>query len=258
LHDEVIEHFLDEGLIERVIRPIKSGKEASVHLVRANPRTTGEELAALKIYHPLDRRDFRDESLYRDGEFIKERRIRVALEKKTRFGREVQGGIWVGREWETLHALFAAGAPVPRPIEATDSAILMSYIGDESDAAPQLHRYRPSGGEEVGDLLEQCIRVVERMLFHDVVHGDLSPFNILVWDGRVCVIDLPQAVDPKKNRHAEALLARDVERVCAHFDRLGVSRDAARVAEDLWTAWTFADLIPEELRATLEVGPSSG
>jgi RIO kinase 1 len=89
------------------------------------------------------------------------------------------------------------------------------------------------------------------MLFHDVVHGDLSPFNILVWDGRISVIDLPQAVDPKKNRHAEALLARDVERVCAHFDRLGVSRDAARVAEDLWTAWTFADLVPEELRPLL-------
>jgi RIO kinase 1 len=251
LPDEVFQHFLDEGLIERVIRPIKSGKEASVHLVRANPRTTGEELAALKVYHPLDRRDFRDESLYRDGEFIKERRIRVALEKKTRFGREVQGGIWVGREWETLAALFAAGTPVPRPIEATDDAILMSYIGDEDDAAPQLHRYRPTDQAEAEDLLEQCLRVIERMLFHDVVHGDLSPFNILVWEGRISVIDLPQAVDPKKNRHAEALLARDVERVCEHFARRGVARDPLRIAEDLWTAWTFADLVPEELRPLL-------
>ena len=241
MHDEVIEHFLDEGLIERVIRPIKSGKEASVHLVRANPRTTGEELAALKIYHPLDRRDFRDESLYRDGEFIKERRIRVALEKKTKFG----------REWETLQTLFAAGAPVPRPIEATDNAILMSYIGDEADAAPQLHRYRATDDEEAEDLLEQCVRAVERMLFHDVVHGDLSPFNVLVWQGEICVIDLPQAVDPKKNRHAEALLTRDVERICEHFARRGVSRDPARTAEDLWTAWTFADLVPEELRPLL-------
>ena len=252
MHDEVFEHFLDEGLIERVIRPIKSGKEASVHLVRANPRTTGEELAALKIYHPLDRRDFRDESLYRDGEFIKERRIRVALEKKTRFGREVQGGIWVGREWETLRTLFDAGAPVPRPIEATDSAILMSYIGDEGDAAPQLHRYRPTGHHaEAEQLLEQCVRAVERMLFHDVVHGDLSAFNVLVWRGEICVIDLPQAVDPKKNRHAESLLARDVARICEHFARQGVSRDPARTAQDLWTAWTFADLVPEELRPLL-------
>ena len=97
-----LEYFFDEGLIDEVLRPIKSGKEASVHLCRANPRTTGEELAALKLYHPLDRRDFRDETMYRDGEWIKERRVRVALEKKTRFGREVQGMIWVDREWETL------------------------------------------------------------------------------------------------------------------------------------------------------------
>ena len=252
MHDEVFEHFLDEGLIERVIRPIKSGKEASVHLCRANPRTTGEELAALKVYHPLDRRDFRDESIYRDGEWIKERRIRVALDKRTRFGCEVQGGIWVHREWETLQALSEAGAPVPRPIESTDRAILMSYVGDEDDAAPQLHRYRLRGQAEAEELLEQCLNAVERMLFHDVIHGDLSPFNVLVWEGRICVIDLPQAVDPKKNRHAESLLARDVARVCEHFARLGASRDPAATAADLWTAWTFADLVPEVLRPLLQ------
>lgn len=253
MHDQAFEHFLDEGLIQRVIRPIKSGKEASVHLCRANPRTTGVELAALKVFHPLDRRDFRDDALYRDGEWIKERRIRVALAKKTTFGREVQGGIWVSREWETLRLLFDAGAPVPRPIEWTGDAILMSYVGDEEDAAPQLHRHRPRDRREAEELLEQCLRAVELMLFLDVVHGDLSPFNVLVWDGRIWVIDFPQAVDPKKNRHASSFLARDVERICRHFERLGVARDPAAIAGDLWTAWTFADLVPEELRTELRI-----
>ena len=92
MQNESFEHFFDEGLIEKVLLPLKQGKEASVHLVRANPRTTGEELAALKIYHPLDKRDFRDEGLYRDGEFLK-RRVRSALDHKTKFGREVQGSI---------------------------------------------------------------------------------------------------------------------------------------------------------------------
>ena len=253
--DEAIEHFLDEGLIERVLRPIKSGKEASVHLCRANPRTTGERLAALKVYHPLDRRDFRDESLYRDGEWIKERRIRVALEKRTRFGREVQGGIWVHREWETLSLLSEAGTPVPRPIEATDRAILMTYVGDEDQAAPQLHRHRPRDRREAEALLDQLVAAIERMLFRDVVHGDLSPYNVLVWDGRITVIDLPQAVDPKKNRHAEALFHRDVRRICEHFERAGVRRDADEIASRLWTGWTFADLVPEDLRAELSMGP---
>ena len=257
MHDEAIEHFLDEGLIERVIRPIKSGKEASVHLCRANPRTTGETLAALKVYHPLDRRDFRDESLYRDGEWIKERRIRAALAKKTAFGREVQGFLWVHREWETLTVLSNAGAPVPRPIESTERAILMTYIGDEDVAAPQLHRHRPRDRAEAEDLLDEILRAVERMLFHNVVHGDLSPFNVLVWEGRICVIDLPQAVDPRRNRHAESLLVRDVRRICDHFAGHGVTRDADRFATDLWTAWTFADLVPAELREALDLGPTT-
>src|SRR4029079_17539029 len=113
---DVADHFIGEGYITDVLRIIRTGKEASVHLCRANPSTTGEELLALKIYHPLDRRDFRDESLYRDGEWIKERRVRMALEKRTKFGRDVQSEIWIGREWETLGMLSETGGSVPRPI----------------------------------------------------------------------------------------------------------------------------------------------
>jgi RIO kinase 1 len=255
LHEaDQLEHFFDEGLIERVIRPIKSGKEASVHLCRANPRTTGETLVALKLYHPLDRRDFRDESMYRDGEWIKERRVRVALEKKTTYGREVQGMIWVDREWETLRTLSEGGAQVPRPIERTGDAILMTYIGDEEIAAPQLRSYRPDGASEARHLFDQVVRAIERMLFLNVVHGDLSPFNILIWEGDVIVIDVPQAVDPRKNRHARSFLQRDVERVCAWANQHGVEASASTIAADRWTAWEFADLIPEELRGLATEG----
>jgi RIO kinase 1 len=251
LRDEAFEHFFDEGLISQVLRPIRSGKEASVHLCRSDPSTTDEELVALKLYHPLDRRDFRDESIYRDGEWIEERRIRAALEKHTRFGREVQGGIWVNREWETLRLLHAAGEPVPRPIECTDSAILMSYVGDHDLAAPQLRSYEPDDRDEAEDLLDQLLRSIERMLYRDVIHGDLSAYNVLVWEGEVTLIDLPQAIDPKKNRFAAELLERDVRRICEHFERYGVSREAGRIASDLWTAWRFADLVPEDLRTEL-------
>ena len=252
MHLEAFEHFIDEGLIEKVIRPIKSGKEASVHLCRANPSTTGERLAALKVYHPLDRRDFRDDGVYRAGEWIKERRVRVAVSKKTKYGREVQGGIWVSREWETLRTLSEAGVSVPRPIASTDDAILMGYVGDLELAAPQLRSVRPDA-VEARDLFEQVLRAIERMLYVNVIHGDLSAYNLLLWDGRVTVIDLPQAIDPRKNRHAHALLERDVRRICEHFERLGVRSSPTRLASDLWTAWQFADLVPEELRTGIEM-----
>jgi RIO kinase 1 len=251
LRDEAIEHFLDEGLIERVIRPLKHGKEASVHLCRANPRTTGHELAALKVYHPLNRRDFRDETLYRDGEFIKERRVRVALEQKTRFGREVQGGLWVYREWETLRKLETTRVPTPAPIASTEDAILMTYIGDTGVAAPRLQEHRPEARDDVEELWVQVRAAIEHMLFHDVVHGDLSSYNVLVWEGDVTVIDFPQAVDPKKNRHAEEFLVRDVRRVGEWFDHRGFHQPWERIARDLWTGWTFADLLPADLRIDL-------
>jgi RIO kinase 1 len=169
------------------------------------------------------------------------------VEKKTAFGKQVAAGIWVDREWESLETLFAAGADVPKPLMRSDRAILMTYIGDEDDAAPQLRSYRPDAGE-AEMLFRQVLRNVELFLYRNVIHGDLSPYNILVWEGQATVIDLPQAVDPRKNRHARALLERDLQRVCDHFDRLGVRSSAGRLAADLWTAWQFADLVPEELR----------
>ncbi len=217
-----LDHFLHEGLITDVVRIVKTGKEASVHLCRGNRSTTGEDLVALKVYHPLDRRDFRDESIYRDGEWIEERRIRAALEKKTRFGRQVQGGLWVSREWETLRALSAAGLPVPRPIASTGDAILMSYVGDLDLAAPQLRSVRPDPAE-AQDLFEQILRAIERMLYVNVIHGDLSAYNLLVWDGRVTVIDLPQAVDPAQEP-ARAGAART--RRAAHLRALRTVRGA--------------------------------
>jgi RIO kinase 1 len=244
--------FIGDGLITEVIRIIRTGKEASVHLCRANRSTTGEDLLAMKLYHPLDRRDFRDESLYRDGEWIKERRVRVALEKRTKYGRDVQSEIWVGREWETLVTLAEAGVAVPRPVARSEDAILMTYVGDEQDAAPQLRSVRPSVAE-AEDLLAQTTKAIELMLYRNVIHGALSAYNLLVWDGRVTVIDLPQAVDPRKNRHARGLLERDIARVCDHLARFGAHASASRLADDLYTAWQFADLIPEELRMELEI-----
>jgi RIO kinase 1 len=247
-----IAHFLDEGLVTDVVRIIKTGKEASVHLCQADPAVAGGPLVALKVYHPLNRRDFRDESLYRDGEWIKERRVRAALAKKTRFGRELQGSLWVGREWDTLRSLWAIGAPVPRPIAAIGDAILMDYLGDEETPAPQLRSVRLDA-DEGAELFRQLVRAIELMLFANVVHGDLSPYNVLVWEGRAVVIDLPQAIDPRKNRHARGMLERDVARICEHLARYGVDASARDLVADLWTGWELADLVPEDLRVELEL-----
>jgi RIO kinase 1 len=235
-----LEPFLDEGLVTRVIRAIKSGKEADVYLCEAGP-STGRDLLAAKVYRTRERRSFRNDSAYTAGRVITKRRERVAVQKKTRYGRELGHGMWVHQEYEALRTLHDAGVDVPEPFSGSGDAVLMAYVGDDGRPAPQL-RQVDLDRAEARELYDRLLWNLEMMLAANVVHGDLSPYNVLWWEGKVTIIDLPQAVDPRRNPNAHELLTRDVERLSAFFERLGVRTNASAVARDLWMRFLFADL----------------
>ena len=235
------DHFLSEGLITQVLVPLKSGKEASVHLCASDPARTGRSLLALKVYHARERRDFRRHQVYTDGYVILDERVRRAVAKKTRFGVEADAGIWLEREWETLRTLHAAGCDVPDPVARGSGGLLMDYVGDGSAPARQI-RHVDLDRREATEVLARLLWNVEVALRNNVIHADLSPFNALYHDGRVVIIDLPQAVDPRFNQAAPELLVRDVTNLCRHFDRYGVRSDPDAMAADLWTRFLFAEL----------------
>lgn len=249
LEPDVLDPFFEEGFITEVLRPLASGKEATIHLCRAGEFAAGRELVALKAYRPRERRDFRNTQSYTAGRVVHGRPGR-AIATKTRFGRQVEEALWQDHEWQTLVALHAAGVAVPAPVVSFGSAILMEYVGETDGSAPQLKDLDPDP-DEARDLFAQTMREIARMLFHNVVHGDLSPFNLLVWEDRVRVIDLPQAVDPRFNPNAWDLLARDLQNVCAWFARHGVDAEAETIATDLQTGFEFAELVPPDLELEL-------
>jgi RIO kinase 1 len=161
----------------------------------------------------------------------------------------VQYGRWVGSEYETQRALYDAGADVPRPWACNGSAIVMDWIGDDATATPAIHlRHARPARDEAHRLCDSLLSNVELMLRNNIVHGDLSPFNVLYesasdrMDSRATLIDFPQAVDPRANRHACELLFRDVGNICEFFARFGVRRDGARIASELWQRFLFARL----------------
>ena len=235
-----LDAFVAEGWISDVLHEVKSGKEATVYCCRAQPRA-GVDLVAAKVYRSRHRRTFKNDAIYRKGRVIGDKRVRRAVERKTAFGREAQFGLWVGHEWATLSLLHAAGADVPRPVTCSSNAILMEYVGNVHDPAPLLNDVSLAR-DDAHNVFTRIMRNVELCLAHNVVHGDLSAFNILWWEGNVTIIDVPQAVDPRVNPNARDLLARDIDNVCRYFSRSGVRADPARLAARLWTRFLHAEL----------------
>lgn len=236
----LLESFLDDSLILDVLEPVKSGKEATVFRCRAAP-STGQEYFAAKVYRPMQRRSFKNDSIYQQGRIILDKRAGRASRNRSDFGRTVQQGLWVHAEYETQCRLHEIGADVPRPWKCNGSAILMEWIGTDVPA-PQLRHAKPST-QEAYRMHQTLLANIELMLRNNLIHSDLSPFNILyLGGGNVKIIDFPQTIDARMNPQARYLLHRDVENVCRFFEKFGVESDAGRITDDLWRRFVLAEL----------------
>lgn len=235
-----LQSFFDDGWITDVLHVVKSGKEATVYCCEAGP-STGVPLLAAKVYRSRDHRSFKNDAVYQGGRVILDRRQRRAFEKVSHYGREVQQGMWIHAEWETLNLLHSAGADVPKPYARAENALLMEYVGDEDGPAAPLHKARLDP-QEARELFGLLMRNIELWLRHDRIHADLSAYNILYHEGALTIIDFPQAVDPRFNKDALSLLERDVANVCSYFARQGVQTDPHRLARDLWRGFVRGTL----------------
>ena len=233
IDEALLDAFIGDGSITDVLYVVRSGKEATVYCCRGAAASGGGLLAA-KVYRPLERRNFRNDAIYQTGrDAAMESRTRRALANKTRHGRDVQYGAWINAEFQTMRMLYAAGADVPEVFCRSNGALLMEYFGDEQAAAPMLNRVTLPR-QDADKFLRAIIDNVTLWLANHLVHGDLSPYNLLYWDGRIVAIDFPQAVDARVNPRARSLLCRDLENVCGYFSRYGIRADAARIANALW------------------------
>jgi RIO kinase 1 len=234
--------LLEQSLISDVLSLVKGGKEASVYCCAAHP-TMEEEWLAAKVYRPRKFRGLTNDKIYRegrdilteDGHVVHENKDRVvrAIGKKTAFGQQVSHTSWLMHEYQALERLYQAGGNVPRPYMAGSNAILMSFIGSEMVAAPTLNTFRLEIGEATR-LFDLVLKNVELMLQNDLIHADLSAYNILFMDGQITIIDFPQVVDPHNNRSAPAILARDIQRICEYFQAQGVECNAQAIYKGLW------------------------
>jgi RIO kinase 1 len=209
---------------------LKTGKEADVHLIERELAGDVNVLAA-KRYRKFEDRMFRNDARYRAGRRTGESRLDKAMAEGNKAGMAFRARMWLTTEFDTLSRLWSAGVSVPYPVQKYGNELVVELIGSAEEAAPRLVHARLER-RSLQLAWEQLVDAMHCMVRCGVVHGDLSPYNIL-WDGeRVVIIDFPQAVDPIAHPEGLALLERDVGNVATWFDRQGVRCDAS----DLYTS----------------------
>jgi RIO kinase 1 len=247
-----LQSLIEDGVIDEVIRPLKSGKEAAVYVVRAK----GEPCCA-KVYKDMSQRSFKKRAQYQEGRRVRNSRQARAIRKRSRFGRREEESEWKNAEVDALYQLMAAGVRVPKPYGYFDGVLLMELVVDaEGNPAPSL-----SNIEFTPEDAHQCHRVliqqVQRMLCTGLIHGDLSPYNVLVGRDGPVIIDLPQAVNAAGNNNAQAMLLRDVDNLTDMLERFAPDLRQTRYGQELWRLFKLGDLRTETVLTGEFVGDDS-
>jgi RIO kinase 1 len=230
--------LLADGVIDEIVGRLKSGKEADVWLVRH-----GAEIVAAKVYKARHARSFKNNAAYKEGRQVRSSRTQRAMDRGSRFGQAAAEDAWKAKESDALHRLHAAGVRVPRPVLFYEGVLLMEVVVDaHGHPAPRLVD-APLAREQAAALYAELRTQAVGMLACDLIHGDLSPYNVLVGGDGPVVIDLPQVVDAAHNSQAESFFLRDlqnVHRFCASLD------PALRAAEgdgrEIWRAYVRREL----------------
>ena len=239
-----IQPLIDSGMVDEVVRPLMSGKEADVFVVRC-----GDELRCAKVYKDALKRSFKKAVLYREGRRVRNSRRARAMERSSKFGRQQQEDSWQTAEVDALYRLAEVGVRVPKAYTCFDGVLVMELITDaQGGVAPRLGDVSMSSEEAVAGHREMLKNIV-RMLSVGIVHGDLSEFNVLLDQHGPVIIDLPQAVDAAANNQAGWMLVRDVNAITNYYGLFAAELLGTKYGEEIWSHYEAGSLQPD-LRLT--------
>jgi RIO kinase 1 len=235
-----LQPLIDDGVIDEVIRPLKSGKEASVYVVRS-----GDEVRCAKVYKDMRQRSFQHRVQYEEGRKVRGSRAARAIARNSNYGRKTQEAAWKNTEVDALYRLAEAGVRVPTPHGYFNGVLVMELVTDASGHSAARLGEVDLTADEARRYHAFLIDQIVRMLCCGLIHGDLSEYNILVGTDGPVIIDFPQAVDAAGNNAAAALLARDVTNVTLSLGRHAPELIETRYAEEMWELFQRGALAPD-------------
>jgi RIO kinase 1 len=235
-----LQPLIDDGMVDTVVRRLKSGKEASVYIVAC-----GDQVRCAKVYKEAEQRGFHKLAQYQEGRKTRSSRDTRAMGKRGRHGRRVQEAEWKNAEVDALYRLVGAGVRVPAPYLVHEGVLLMELVQDElGDPAPRLNDIEITA-DQAREWHAFMITQIVRMLCAGLIHGDLSEFNVLLDANGPVIIDLPQAVNAASNNNAFAMLERDVNNMRATFGRTLPELLETEYAREIWKLYEASELRPD-------------
>jgi RIO kinase 1 len=238
-----LDDLLAEGVISEIITRLKSGKEADVYAVRQ-----GGKVIAAKVYKDRAHRSFKNNSAYKEGRQVRSSRSQRAMDRGSKFGKEAAEDAWKSAEANTLYTLHAAGVRVPTPVMFLEGVLFMELVlAANGQVAPRLIDTQLSV-EDAHDAYRDMLAQLVRILCCDLIHGDLSPYNVLWAESGPTIIDFPQVVSASHNSSSEAFFMRDARNILGHFAQID-SRLRARASDpaEIWRAYMRRELSPDFL-----------
>ena len=235
-----LQPLLDDGVIDAVMRPLKSGKEAAVYVVRA-----GDEIRCAKVYKDMAQRSFQQRVQYQEGRKVRGSREARAIGKASKYGRKQQETAWKNTEVDALYQLRDAGVRVPEPFGYFHGVLVMELVVDaDGHSAPRLGEVELSALQARG-FHRFLIHQVQKMLCIGLIHGDLSEYNVLVAPDGPVIIDFPQVVSAAGNNAARTMLLRDVNNLTASLGAWAPELLDTWYGEEMWALYEAGELRPD-------------
>ena len=203
----VIYRFLTEGILNEVHGVVSAGKEARVYWGK---NREGKSLA-VKIYLTSSAEFKKGMFKYIEGDY---------RFKGVKHDTRSLIFAWAQKEFRNLEQAERAGVSVPHHIAVKNNVRVMELIGKDGVSAPSLKEQVPVDPEKTYRFLLKHVETLYRKA--DLVHGDLSEYNVMVWRGKPVVFDVSQSV-PTSHPLAKFLLERDLANLNRFFSRFGVN-----------------------------------
>lgn len=237
-----LESLLSEGVISEIYGRLKSGKEADVYAV-----CYGDSVVAAKVYKDRAQRSFKSNSTYKEGRAVRNTRSQRAMDRGSKFGQEAAEDAWKSAEATALYKLHAAGVRVPTPVMFLEGVLFMELVrGADGEAAARLIDTDLSPEQAHSSYMDMLSQLV-RILSCDLIHGDLSPYNVLWAAGGATIIDFPQIISAAQNSNSESFFMRDARNILGHFAAIdrGLQGRLNSDAREIWRAYVRRELSPD-------------